>query len=95
MTKTEQRKVALILLDEQNGMDERAYDIMKPYIDDDIVAEVEVAKGRAYVADEDYAETELAKMDAEAVEEAEVEVVDVEVVDVEVTDDGDVVNSPE
>jgi hypothetical protein len=62
MTEMEQRKVALILLNEQNGIAEEAYDLMLPYLDEDIKQEVAISRGRAYIANEDFAENALAEL---------------------------------
>jgi len=61
MNEYKMRKIALLLLNEQNGIAEEAYELMKRNLDADIVSEVKVDKGRAFIG-EDFAEAALAEM---------------------------------
>jgi len=74
----ELRKMALILLDEPNGMDAEAYGHLKAILDDageeGIDLQVTIANDRAFFANEDFAEEELARVGAELAELDKLEV---------------------
>ena len=63
------RKLALQLLDEPNGIPATAYDILEDALVEDghidITEQVDTLNGRSFFANEDYAETELAKIELE------------------------------
>jgi len=56
------RKFAITLLDDEQGIKEEAYNILSPYLDEDIKNSSDATEGRVYVG-EDFAAEELAKME--------------------------------
>ena len=60
------RQFALVALDDPKGISSDAYDILlqilKASKNEDICNEVDIAKGRVFLSDEDYADKELEKM---------------------------------
>ena len=63
------RKMALYLLDDENGISERAYVYLSGMLvesgNEDILQQVDATNGRFYIG-EDYAEEELEKLDSES-----------------------------
>ena len=59
------RKMAITVLDDENGINEAGYDLLATILvqtdNADILAQVDVAEGRAYIG-EDFAEEELSKI---------------------------------
>ena len=76
MDKIAVRKMALLLLDDENGISMEAYNFMSVLLsetgNEDILDAVDATEGRAYVG-EDYAEEEILKMEVPNIGEARIE----------------------
>jgi hypothetical protein len=76
MDKRTVRKMALLLLDDENGIGLEAYGFLSVMLreteNEDILDAVDVTENRAYVG-EDYAEEEILKMEVPNISEARIE----------------------
>ena len=66
MNKNDLRKFALLILDEPNGINKKAYDLLEDELikqgHSDITEKVDTLNGRTFIADEDFATAELEKI---------------------------------